>query len=444
MKTRIPPHNEEAEKSVLGAILLDKEAINTVSGILNATDFYNPHHETLYGAMMTLFEEREPIDVVTLSTFLKKKKQYEQVGGARYLAELAEGVPTAANVETYAHLIKESATKRGLIHMAANVSDLCFDEDKSINDILDTAESTVFSIAQGNIAGGFVSIRDSLAESFERIDTLHKTGDGMRGVPTGFTDLDKTLSGLQPSNLLILAARPGVGKTGFALNMAQNIALQTKRAVGFFSLEMSKEELVDRMLTGQANIDAWRLKTGRLTEDDWERVSQAMGELADAKLFIDDTPGITINEMRTKARRLHLEHNVSLFVVDYLQLMNPGKKVENRVQEVSLISKFLKNLARELKVPVLALSQLNRSVEHRDKNRPVLADLRESGTIEQDADVVMFLYRPDEEEQINSNVKNYKLMIAKHRNGAMGEIDLIFRGDRVKFFSVDKVPGETS
>jgi replicative DNA helicase len=278
-------------------------------------------------------------------------------------------------------------------------------------------------------------LKDALAESFDRIDELHKKGAGLRGVKTGFVDLDNTLSGMQRSNLLILAARPGQGKTAMIVNIAQYAAVVDKNPVAIFSLEMSKEELVDRLLVGQADVDAWRIKTGKLTESDFTALSNAMGELADAPIFIDDTPGISISEMRTKARRLQLEHNVGLFIVDYLQLVNPGRRYDNRVEEVSVVSQSLKNLARELKVPVLAASQLSRAVEHRGEKKPQLADLRESGAIEQDADVVMFLYRPDNE--ITPTIPT-KLLIAKHRNGPMGEVDLIFRGDRIKFYGVDK------
>jgi replicative DNA helicase len=437
MATKTPPHNEEAEQSVLGAILIDKEAINLVSAALKADDFYNPTHGAIFGAILSLYEERRPIDLVTLSSELKKNKKSPNIGTA-YLTELVSMVPTAANIEYYAKLIKNASIKRLLIQMGGSVSTMCFDEDKELAEILETAESTVFSISQGNVVRGFIPIRDTLTGSFDRIDALHKAGAGLRGVATGFTDLDNVLSGLQDSNLIILAARPGQGKTAMAINMAQNMAVKGKKSVGIFSLEMSQEELVDRLLVGQADIDAWRLKTGKLSENDFTKLSEAMGQLADAKIFIDDTPGISVNEMRTKARRLHMEHQIDVLIVDYLQLVDPGKKVENRVQEVSVVSKFLKNIARELKIPVIALSQLNRTVEHREKGRPQLSDLRESGSIEQDADVVMFLYRPEDEEQINSNTKNVKLIIAKHRNGAVGEIDLLFRGDRIRFFGVDK------
>lgn len=432
---KIPPSNQEAEESVLGAILIDKDAINIASEILTPDDFYNNTYLQIFDAMMRLYETRSPIDIVTLTAELKKSKHGKTVGSS-ILTDLVNAVPTAANVEHYARIIKNAATKRSLIQIGSEITTLCFEEGKEVREILDRAESSVFSISQGNVVRGFVPIRQTLAGSFDRIDELHKSGAGLRGVKTGFTDLDNTLSGMQASNLLILAARPGTGKTAMAMNIAQHVAVKEKTPIGIFSLEMSQEELVDRLLVGQSDVDAWRLKTGKLTEEDFTKLSEAMGELADAPIFIDDTPGITISEMRTKARRLQLEHKIGMIIVDYLQLVNPGKNVESRVQEVSIVSQSLKNLARELKIPIIALSQLSRAVEHRGERRPQLADLRESGAIEQDADVVMFLYKADDES--SGPTIPVKLLIAKHRNGPTGEIDLLFRGDRIKFFSVDK------
>lgn len=431
---RVVPHNQEAEQSVLGAVLIDKEAISTVSEIIKPIDFYNDINGIIFDAMVTLSDERKPIDIVSLTSQLKKKKLYEKIESS-YLTNLVNIVPTAANIEHYAFLIKEASTKRALIKAAAEISELGFLEDKEIKDILNRAESSIFSISQGHIVKGFIPIKDALAESFDRIDELHKTGAGLRGIRTGFMDLDNMLSGLQDSNLIILAARPGQGKTAMAVNMAQHIGVNEKIPVGIFSLEMSQEELVDRLLIGQADVDAWRLKTGKLSESDFGRLSEAMGKLADAPIFIDDTPGISVSEMRTKARRLQLEYKIEMLIVDYLQLVDPGRRYDSRVQEVSIVSQSLKNLARELKIPVLALSQLSRAVEHRGEKKPQLADLRESGAIEQDADVVMFLYRPDDE---YSQIMQIKLLIAKHRNGPTGEIDLLFRGDRIKFYSMEK------
>jgi replicative DNA helicase len=432
---KTPPHNDEAESSVLGAILIDKDSIGLISEILTPEDFYNDINGIIYEAMLSLYEERKPIDVITLSQKLKKTKNGEKVDSA-YISDLVNSVPTAANIEHYADLVREASTKRNLISVGTQIAEKAFKEESEIEELLDKAESSIFAISQGHNIRGFIPIKEGLAESFDRIDELHKKGAGFRGVQTGFVDLDNLLSGMQPSNLLVLAARPGQGKTAMIVNIAQNMAIEQKAPVGIFSLEMSQEELVDRLLVGQADVDAWRLKTGRLTETDFTKLSQAMGELADAPIFIDDTPGISISEMRTKARRLQLEQGIKLLVVDYLQLADPGRRYDNRVQEVSIVSQGLKNLARELKIPVLAVSQLSRAVEHRGERKPQLADLRESGAIEQDADVVMFLYRLDAE--VTSNVIPTKLAIAKHRNGPMGEIDLLFRGDRIRFYNVEK------
>ena len=432
---KVSPHNEEAEQSVLGAILIDKDAISLVSEMISPKDFYSDINGIIFDAMLSLYEERKPIDAITLNRELKQIKGGDKVESS-YLSELVNIVPTAANIEQYAEIIRETATKRNLITVGTQIAENSFKDDAQIGELLDKAESSIFAISQGHNIRGFIAIKDSLAESFDRIDELHKKGIGYRGIQTGFTDLDNVLSGMQPSNLIILAARPGQGKTAMVVNIAQYIAIEQKIPVGIFSLEMSQEEMVDRLLVGQADVDAWRLKTGKLSESDFTKLSTAMGELADAPIFIDDTPGITISEMRTKARRLQLEQGVKLLIVDYLQLADPGRRYDNRVQEVSIISQGLKNLARELKIPVLAVSQLSRAVEHRGERKPQLADLRESGAIEQDADVVMFLYRLDAE--VTSNIIPTKLAIAKHRNGPMGEVDLLFKGDRIRFYNIDK------
>jgi len=431
---KVPPNNEEAEQSVLGAVLIDKDAIATVSSIISPNDFYDPINGMIFGVMLSLYERGKPIDILTLRAAIKKNKNFKEMEPA-YLTELINVVPTAANIEHYAIIIKDFATKRALIQAGSQIAEMGFGDDKEIDSILDRAESQIFAISQKSSLRSFIPLKEALAESFDRIDELHKKGAGLRGVRTGFVDLDNALSGMQQSNLLILAARPGQGKTAMIVNIAQHASVVDKIPVAIFSLEMSKEELVDRLLVGQADVDAWRIKTGKLSETDFTKLSNAMGELADAPLFIDDTPGITISEMRTKARRLQLEQNIELFIVDYLQLVNPGRHYDNRVQEVSIVSQSLKNLARELKVPVLAVSQLSRAVEHRGERKPQLADLRESGAIEQDADVVMFLYRPEAE--ITPTMQT-KLLIAKHRNGPMGEVDLIFRGDRIKFYNAEK------
>ncbi|HWY80184.1 MAG TPA: replicative DNA helicase [Candidatus Sulfotelmatobacter sp.] len=435
MAIKISPHSDTAEQSVLGAILIDKNAIVPVSEILKTEDFYSDMNGIIYGEMLVLYEERKPIDLLTLTEKLKKSKLLQKFDTS-YLTDLVEMVPTAANVTTYAQMVKEDATKRRLITAGTQLAEIGYTVDSEVKDMLDKAEASIFSISQGHLTRGFIPLKDTLTDSFDRIDELQKEGVGLRGVRSGFVDLDNMLSGMQKNNLIILAARPGQGKTAFMLNIAQHIGVNDKKPVGIFSLEMSKEELVDRLLVGQADVDAWRLKTGKLSEEDFGKLSDAMGQLADAPIFIDDTPGISLIEMRSKARRLQMEHNLSLLIVDYLQLIVPGKRYESRVQEVAMISQSLKNLARELGIPVLSLSQLSRAVEHRGEKKPQLADLRESGTIEQDADVVMFLYRPDSE-TASTHIPT-KLLIAKHRNGPTGEIDLLFQGNRIRFMSVEK------
>ena len=426
---RIPPHSQEAEQSVLGAMLIDRDAVIAVAEFLSPEDFYDERLQEVYKACIDLYEERIPIDVLTVADRLKKNKTFKDIGSSSFLADLANKVPTAAHVEHYGRIVKDTATKRSLMSVASRLVDVSLDEGLGASEVLDKAESEIFSLSQKSLSKAFTSVKDTLAESFDRLDELHKSGGGIRGVPTGFKDLDDALAGMQQSNLLILAARPGVGKTTLAMNIAQYVAVELKRPVGFFSLEMSREELVDRLLVAQADIDAWKLKTGKLSEDDFSKLSDAMGVLAEAPLFIDDTPALSVLEMRTKARRLQVESGLDLLVVDYLQLAR-SRNLENRVQEVSEISQGMKNLARELKIPVIVLSQLSRAVETRGGKKPQLADLRESGSIEQDADVVMFLWREDDE-----NSENIMLDISKHRNGPLRSVPLHFKGDRIRFYS---------
>ncbi len=436
---KVPPQDIEAEKSVLGAILIDSAAMNLVAEFLHPDHFYNLEHKLSYSAMLTLFEKQQPIDVVTLTNALKKEGSLKKIGDKTYLSDLINTVPTSAYVEHYGMIVKAHYTKRKLIELSSRLVEKAFDEKGDIQKLLDQAEVGIFALSQQHLHRDFIELKDILAESFERLEEFMKKGTHLRGVPTGYTDLDNKLAGMQDSNLLVLAARPGVGKTTLALNIALSVATKEKLPVGFFSLEMSKEELVDRLLVGQADIDAWRLKTGRLTDDDTKRLTEAMGELAEAPIFIDDTPGISILEMRTKARKLKIEKQLKLLIVDYLQLAYAGKYFESRVQEVSFVSQGLKNLARELRIPVLAVSQLSRAVEQRGTRKPQLADLRESGAIEQDADVVMFLYsEEDSGDLLDQSKKIIKLNIAKHRNGPTGEMELMFRGDRVKFYSMQK------
>lgn len=431
--TKLPPQNIEAEQSLLGSLLIDKDAIVRISELLHPANFYRTEqHGPIYEAVQALFERREPIDLVTVTEELKRKGFYDKIGGSAYLTTLVNVVPTSAHIEHYAKIIREHAVRRSLIAQATRLIEKAYDESEAVEQLLETAEAGIFALTQQHISRDFIPIKDALTESFDRLDELQKSSGKLRGVPTGFRDLDNKLAGMQDSNLLILASRPGQGKTSMSLNIAQHVAVNAGLPVGIFSLEMSQEELVDRLLVGQADIDAWKLKTGRLDEKDFDRLSLAMGELAEAPLFIDDTPGITIAEMRTKARRLQIEQGLKLLIVDYLQLIR-GRNLENRVQEVSEISQNLKNLARELKIPVLAISQLSRAVEQRGSKRPQLADLRESGALEQDSDVVMFLYREDPE-----HPEQVTLDISKHRNGPTGEIQMIFRGDRTKFYGMEK------
>jgi replicative DNA helicase len=431
---KIPPQNIEAEQSLLGSLLIDKDSIVRISEILSSRAFYRlEQHGSIYEAIQALFEKRDPIDLVSVTEELKRHGSYDKVGGSAYLTSLINSVPTSAHIEHYARIIKEHALRRSLITQATSLIEKAYDESKPIENILEEAEMGIFSLSSENITRDFMPIKDALTQSFDRLDELQKSSGKLRGVPTGFKDLDNKLAGMQNSNLIILASRPGQGKTSMALNIAQYVAVNAGLPVGIFSLEMSQEELVDRLLVGQADIDAWKLKTGRLDERDFDKLSLAMGELAEAPIFIDDTPGISISEMRTKARRLQVEHGLKFLIVDYLQLIH-GRNLENRVQEVSEISQNLKNLARELKIPVLAISQLNRSVEARGTRKPQLADLRESGAIEQDADVVMFIYREDPEK-----MENVTLDIQKHRNGATGEISLYFKADRTKFYGAEKL-----
>jgi replicative DNA helicase len=430
---KMPPQNIEAEQSVLGSLLIDKDAIVKIAESLKPDHFYRDQHAEIFNAILALYEKRLPADVVTLTDELKARGKYDFVGGASYLTTLVNSVPTSAHVEYYTSIVKDKAVKRQLIAASSAITEEAFSEDLATLDLLDNAERMLFGISQESLRQNFIPIKDALAESFDRLDELHKKAGSLRGVPTGFPDLDKKLSGLQDSNLLVLAARPSVGKTTLAMNIVHHIGTKEKIPVGIFSLEMSKEQLVDLMLASEADVDAWKITAGNLNDDEFDRINTAMGELAEAPIYIDDTPGISIMEMRTKARRLQIEHGLKMLVVDYLQLVH-GRNLENRVQEVSEISQALKNLARELRIPVLALSQLSRAIEQRggDK-RPQLSDLRESGAIEQDADVVMFLFREDPEDH-----ENIKLLVSKHRSGATGEIELKFKGERRRFYAVEK------
>lgn len=434
---RVPPHSADAERSVLGALLLTRDAMVEVADKLTAEMFYDLPHQLIYEAILELYEEREPIDVVTVGNFLKKNKQLKKVGGVGFLSDLVNSVPTAAHAAGYARIIKDAYVKRQLISSASELVEMAFAEDEATGDLLDRAEKTVFGLSQSNLKGNFRHIREALSESFDRLDLLHKNAGGIRGVPTGFRDLDDCLAGMQESNLLILAARPGMGKTSLALNIAHYIGVEAKLPVGFFSLEMSQLELTDRLLVAQADIDAWKLKTGNLKDNDWSKISEAMGVLADAPLYIDDTPGMSILEMRTKARRLQVEFGVKFIVVDYLQLATGGTKYESRVQEVGAVSQGLKNLARELRIPVLALAQLSRAIEQRGTKVPQLSDLRESGCLAGDTQV----YLPSEGQYLpirdlvgqkdiqilSLNTASWKLETSKVTNAFCTGVKPVFR-----------------
>lgn len=434
------PHSYDLEASILGSILIDNDAIVKIADNLSPEDFFEVRHQKIYEAALQLYEARSPIDVLTLADKLKASGYIEMIGGAGYLTELTNYVPTAAHVVQYTDLVAQKALRRRLSEANARLSDLANDENKPLKDLIEEAESELFKVSQRHVKQSIVSIEDILADSFERLDDLHKDKQKIRGVPTGFKDMDDILAGLQRSDLFILAARPSMGKTAFVLNLAHNVAVQAKEPVLIYSLEMSKEQLVDRLLSMESGVDAWALRTGNLTDNDFEKIGQAMGTLSEAPIYIDDTPGITVSDMRTKARREAHQHQLGLIIIDYLQLMSGGGKFGsdgNRVQEISEISRGLKGVARELNVPLIALSQLSRSVESRSPQIPQLSDLRESGSIEQDADVVAFIYREDYYNPETDRKNLTDILIKKHRNGPLGNVELYFDKDKQRFRSVD-------
>ncbi len=435
---RVPPQNLEAETALLGCLMLDKDAIIKVADTLISEDFYDLRHRLIYEAVIVLFERNVSIDVLTVGNELEEKKQLERCGGSSYLASLVNSVPSAAHAAYYSNIVRKKGTLRRLITSASDITNIAFSEDGEIEDILDQAEQKLFNISQKHLKQNFVSINTVLHDTFERIDELHRSSGKLRGLPTGFIELDKKLGGLQKSDLVILAARPSMGKTSLALDIMRYVAVHTKTPVGIFSLEMSKDQLVDRLLAAESNVDFWKIRTGQLNDADFVALGDAMGALSEAPIFIDDAAGGNIMEIRTKARRLQTESKLGLIVIDYLQLM-AGRSTENRVQEVSEISRSLKILARELNVPVLALSQLSRGVENRPDKVPQLSDLRESGSIEQDADVVMFIYREDMYKGQESSRPNIaEIHIKKHRNGPTGQVDLFFDAERTSFRNLDK------
>ncbi|MCK4968342.1 MAG: replicative DNA helicase [Candidatus Aenigmarchaeota archaeon] len=438
---KLPPQNIDAEQSVLGCLLIDKEAIIKIADILKSGDFYKSTHQIIFSIMLELFEQQEPIDILSLSNRLAEKKKLKKIGGRSYLASLANSVPTSTNILSYAKIVQRKSTLRKLIQTSSDVSELAYQEGEDTSNILDQAEQKLFAISQRYLRQNFVAIQDLLPEAYERIEKLHKQKGLLRGLSTGFIDLDNVLAGLQNANLIILAARPSMGKSSLALDIARNIAIGQKVPVGIFSLEMSKEEIIDRFLCAQSNLNLWKMRTGNLStakdSNDFSKLNEAINDLSEAKVFIDDSPIANIMEVRSKARRLQMEHQVGFIVLDYLQLMEANR--ESRVQEISEISRGLKSIARELNIPILALSQLSRAVESRTPSIPKLSDLRESGALEQDADVVLFIYREDMYRKDSNKPNIADLIVAKHRNGPAGmTINLYFDKTIASFKNLQK------
>jgi len=436
---RIPPHSIEAEQSVLGAMLLDKEAISTASEVLKGDDFYREVHKEIFEAIIDIYNENKPVDLITLTEKLKGRNTLEAVGGITYLTQLMNIVPTTHNIEYYVKIVEEKSLLRKLIKSSSDIMSKCYENPEDSGEIIDQAEKSIFDISLSRSTRGFVPIKQILTSNFDKIEELYLKKGKITGIPTGFVDLDNKLSGLQKSDFILIAARPSMGKSALMMNIVHHVAVRERIPVAVFSLEMSKEQLSQRLLCAEALIDAHRLRTGDITEDEWIKLARAMGVLADKPIFIDDTPAITITEMRAKCRRLKIEHGLGLVAIDYLQLMSGGSKYDSRQQEVSDISRSLKALARELDVPVIALSQLSRAPEMRSDHRPVLSDLRESGAIEQDADVVMLLYR-DEYYNPDTDKKNIgEVIIAKQRNGPTGVVELVWLGQFTKFVDKAKI-----
>lgn len=447
IEERVPPQNIEAEQAVLGAMLIDKEAIAKATEVLSADDFYREAHRVIFSAMLELYNKNEAVDMVTVTEILKRDNKLEDIGGIAYITSLANVVLTAANVKYHAEIVAEKSVLRQLVRVSTEIAAMGYEANEDVGTLLDTAESRILEISNRKKKNDFTAINDILMDSVQSIESLLQNKGGLTGLPAGFADLDKLTSGLHPSDFIILAARPSMGKTALALNIVQNVALRAHKVIGgeprsvaFFSLEMSKEQLVNRMLCAEAGIDSQRLRVGEMRDEDWTHLWDACDTMSRAKIYIDDTAGITAMDMRSRARRLKAEHGLDLIVVDYLQLMQGSSKRNNsgdRQQEVSEISRSLKALARELDVPVLALSQLSRSVESRQVKRPMLSDLRESGSLEQDADIVAFLYREDYYNPETEN-KHTELIIAKHRNGPVDTVNLFFQKQFTKFVGFTK------
>lgn len=434
---RLPPQNIEAEQSVLGSLLIDREAIVKVAAFLQRDDFYREAHAQIYAAILDLHERREPADFVTLTDELQRREQLEAVGGAAYLTSLINSVPTSIHVEYYAHIVERTAILRRLIEAAGKIASLAYEEAEDVDAVVDRAEQVLFDVSQRRVSRGLVSIKNLLTEYYDRIEYLHQHQGEMVGLPTGFVDLDRLLGGLQRSDLIIVAGRPGMGKSSFGLTIAHNVALKHNKVVAFFSLEMSGEQVVQRLIAGETGINSQRLRIGDIHDVEWDKMVKAGGSLSETMVFVDDSSSPSPMEIRTKSRRLAAEYGLDLIIVDYLQLLRSGIRSENRVQEVSYISRSLKGLARELNVPVIAMSQLSRAIETRQDKRPVLADLRESGSIEQDADVVLFIYRDEKDNEDTDRKHIADILLAKHRNGPTGQISLRFVGEQTKFVDLD-------
>jgi len=427
------PHSREAEEAVVGAVFINSEVYYDVAQFLSADDFYIHRHKWIWEAFTSLHEQRIPIDLLTVSDELDRRGQLGEIGGPAFLTALVNQVPSSLNAESYGHIVEGYSVRRKMINAANQIAAIAYNERTSVDDVMDEAEKAVFNVSERRLKHDLQPISDVLSDYYDRIDELAKRADDIVGVPTGFIDLDKMLTGLQPSDLLIIAGRPGQGKTGFLLSVAKNAGLTHKKHVAIFSLEMSNEQVVQRLIAQETGIDSQRLRTGKLQETEWPLFTHAIEVFGDTHIYLDDTPAITPLQLRTKCRRLHMEFGLDLVIVDYLQLMGGDTRTDNRVQEVSYISRNLKVLARELNVPVLAAAQLSRAVEQRTDKRPVLSDLRESGSLEQDADIVMFIYRPDQYEKDTVKQNVAEIIIAKHRNGPVGSVELVFRGALAKF-----------
>ena len=430
---KLPPQSRDAEMSVLGSMMFEEAAFIKALEVLRSEYFYNDSHRKIFSAMVSLFQQSKPIDLVTVSEELRKHSQLEDIGGVSYLTQLTTSVPTAAHIEHYAKIVKEKALLRDLIHSSTQIVQHCFESDTEAREALDQAEKMIFEISQHRIEGRAYALKDIIHGSMETIDRLYQRKEHVTGLASGFNEFDVKTAGLQPSDLIIVAGRPSMGKSAFAAGICENAAIEMKKPAVFFSLEMSKEQLVQRMLCSHARVDAQKVRTGYLSHQDWPRLTAAAGKLSEAPLFIDDTPGQTVLEIRAKSRRLKMQYDIQLIIIDYLQLMQGVGRAESRQQEISEISRSLNALARELKVPVIAVSQLSRAVESRTGNRPQLSDLRESGAIEQDADVVVFLFREEYYNPTEENKNRAEAIIAKQRNGPVGSVDLMFLKDWTRF-----------